>query len=82
MPSPTTLTSAVQTDLDVGSVLWLGGHVILFLQHLKLKAKVVNRDGVLAGIVLQHTYNMNTAIGWLIKGLAVNFISLQYHNVK
>ena len=52
------------TDLDVGSILWSAGHVMLFLQHLKLKAKVVNGNGVLAGIVLQNTYEHSN---WLVR---------------
>ena len=51
-----TMVEVLGTCLDVGAVLRLAGLLLLLLQHLKLEPKVVNWDGVLASIVLQHTF--------------------------
>ena len=41
--------------LHIGTIFWFAVHISLLLQHLKLEAKVVNGNGVLPCIVLQHT---------------------------
>ena len=41
--------------LDVGTILWPAVHAALLLHDCKLKAKVVDGNGVLASIVLQHS---------------------------
>ena len=42
--------------LDVGSILWLGCLVRVVLENPKLEAEVVDRNGVLAGKVLEYTF--------------------------
>ena len=48
--------------LHIGTILWFAIHISLLLQHLKLKAKVVNRNGVLPCIVLQHTCRIQSKL--------------------
>ena len=39
--------------MHICSIIRLGIHTTFFFQYFKLKAKMVDRDGVLTGIVLQ-----------------------------
>lgn len=48
-----------KTHPDIHTVLWSWRHVVLLVQHFKLKAQLVNRYRVLAGVVLRCTWGQH-----------------------